>query len=229
MSGDRPVLRLEGARKAWVAKGRRLDVVAGVDLDIFPGRSVAVTGPSGSGKSTLLHLLAMLTPLDAGRLLFHERQVSRRWRAGLRFRRSIGIVFQDGKLVPGLNLVQNVGLPLAHRGVWGRKRRDLARRVLDHVGLLDHADYLPRQLSGGELTRVAIARALVFEPEVLLCDEPTGSLDDDTADRISHHLFETVRRNTALVLVTHSARLANRADEVFSLEGGKLTRTGGAS
>jgi putative ABC transport system ATP-binding protein len=225
-----PILALRDGKKTWRTRRHALAVLSGADLTVECGQSVAIIGPSGCGKSTLLHVLAMLTPLDSGQILFDGHPVSRRtgwW--SLRIRRSIGFVFQDGKLVPGLRVLENVALPLAHRGMWPARQRSIARDMLERVGLGERAEHFPRQLSGGELTRAAIARALVYEPRVLLCDEPTGSLDRDTAERIASLLFDAAGQDCALVIVTHSAELAAKADVTYRLLDGRLRPADGAS
>ena len=218
-----PFISLRGVHKSWRAGGTRIDVLRHIDLDIRAGTSTVIVGPSGSGKSTLVHVLALLTPIDSGEYLFNGSSVyavNRWWDVGIR--QSIGIVFQDGKLIQNLTALQNVCVPVSHRGIWPRQQKKLAKRALAQVGLLDRLDSYPNQLSGGELIRCAIARALVTEPVLILADEPTGTLDSETGSTISDLLFGVVKEQRTLVVVSHNPLLAERADRVVSIRDGIL-------
>jgi ABC-type lipoprotein export system ATPase subunit len=220
---DHPVIELKNACKGWFARNRRIEVFQNIDLQVYPNQSLAIMGPSGSGKSTLLHLLGLLMPLDSGSMLFdgqpvHSNQRTHHWR----LRQNIGIIFQDSKLIPNLTVLENVCLPLAHRSIWPLRQRIVAEEILERVGLSERLMHYPSQLSGGEMSRVAFARALAFKPKVLLADEPTGNLDDKTGETISDLLMSVVDGNHALVMVTHQASLANRADRILHIKDGKL-------
>jgi putative ABC transport system ATP-binding protein len=184
-----------------------------VSIRIDPGEYVAITGPSGCGKSTLLHLLGCVDAPTAGTLVFEGRDVARLTeleRSRIRLTR-IGFVFQRFFLLPMLTAFENVELPQAEAGVGAAERRKRTRELLEYVDLLDRADHRPSQLSGGEMQRVAIARALANRPALLLADEPTGELDEDTGDHIAD-LFNRVHADgTAIVVVTHNPALAARA------------------
>jgi putative ABC transport system ATP-binding protein len=184
-----------------------------VSIRIDPGEYVAITGPSGCGKSTLLHLLGCVDAPTAGTLVFEGRDVARLSeieRSRIRLTR-IGFVFQRFFLLPMLTAFENVELPQAEAGVGAVERRTRTRELLEYVDLLDRADHRPSQLSGGEMQRVAIARALANRPALLLADEPTGELDEDTGDHIAD-LFNRVHADgTAIVVVTHNPALAARA------------------
>ena len=223
MNHDRPVIALKNAWKWWFVRNRRIDVLQDVNLNVYLNQSLSIMGPSGSGKSTLLHLLGLLTPLDRGSILFdghlivpHERKHN------VQHRQNIGFVFQDAKLIPNLTVLENVCVPLAHRSVWPSRQRKIARKVLERVELTDRMTHFPSQLSAGELARVAFARALAIKPRVLLADEPTGNLDSKTGETISDLLMNVVDDNHALVLVTHHAPLAQRANRSLFIEDGKL-------
>ena len=221
--GRSPLVRLRGVCKSWHAGGRRIEVLRHIDLDLFLGTSTAVVGPSGSGKSTLIHVLALLTPIDSGEYLFSGSSVnlgSRWWDAAIR--QKIGIVFQDGKLIPNLTALQNVCVPLAHRGVWPRRQKEMAKHALDQVGLSHRVTSYPNQLSGGELIRCSIARALVTDPVLVLADEPTGMLDSKSGDAITDLLFGVVQQQRSLVVVSHHPPLAERADRVVRIKDGSL-------
>ncbi|HEX5066832.1 MAG TPA: ABC transporter ATP-binding protein [Myxococcota bacterium] len=209
--------------KHFATPAGTLEVLRGIDLEVAPGETVAVLGESGSGKSTLLALLAGLDVPTRGSVCIdgHDTSaLSERDLAALRAR-SVGIVFQSFHLMGGLSAEENVRLPLELRGDADAHAR--ARAALAQVGLAARAEHLPARLSGGECQRVAIARALVVEPGILLADEPSGSLDERTGEAVDDLLFELVaRRGTALVLVTHSERLAARCQRRVRLTGGRL-------
>ncbi len=226
-----PAIHARDVKREFVSAGHTLPILRGVDLDVARGESVTIVGRSGSGKSTLLHLLGLLDRPTAGTVGVcgvETTTASRSVRDRLR-REQIGFVFQFYHLLPELTAEQNVllsgmiGTPplawLARRG----ERREKARALLERVGLADRAHHLPPKLSGGERQRVAIARALYRDPGILLCDEPTGNLDETTCEDVENLLMEIQReRQAAMVLVTHNLRLAARLDRMHVLEGGRL-------
>ncbi|MEM9291177.1 MAG: ABC transporter ATP-binding protein [Acidobacteriota bacterium] len=204
-------------------------VLQQVDLEARSGDALAITGPSGSGKSTLLHLLGTLDQPSSGSLLFDDLDPFELPEQELaRFRNAVvGFVFQDHHLLPQYSLLENVLLPtLAFpRDVEGDAEAR-ARQLLERVGLSHRLDHRPSQLSGGERQRTAIARALIRSPRVLLCDEPTGNLDEDTADAVANLLFELhEQENTLLMVITHSPELAARFPRRLALVGGRLEET----
>ena len=198
--------------------------VADVSLRIAPGDHLAIRGPSGCGKSTLLHMLGCVETPTAGTLLFQGNDVttlSDRQRSRLRLRQ-IGFVFQRFFLLPMLDAWENIELPQAELGVGPGERRDRTRQLLEYVGLADRARHRPSQLSGGEMQRVAIARALANSPALLLADEPTGELDEDTGEQIAD-VFDRVHADgTAIVVVTHNSLLAHRAKRHLTMRRGAL-------
>jgi ABC-type lipoprotein export system ATPase subunit len=195
-----------------------------VSITIDAGEYVAITGPSGCGKSTLLHLLGCVDAPSGGELLFEGRDVaglSEGERSRIRLMR-IGFVFQRFFLLPMLTAFENVELPQAEAGASPASRRERTRELLDYVGLTDRANHRPSQLSGGEMQRVAIARALANRPALLLADEPTGELDEDTGEHISA-LFDRVHADgTAIVVVTHNPALASRAKRHLAMKRGTV-------
>jgi lipoprotein-releasing system ATP-binding protein len=224
-------VRARALQRHFESGGQRLEILRGVDLDVAAGEGVAVVGRSGGGKSTLLHLLGLLDRPDAGTLELEGRDVlaaPRGVRDRLR-RDRIGFVFQSYHLLPELTAEQNVLLGAmigASPFDWFSKRKETlaqSKALLERVGLAARAHHLPNRLSGGERQRVAIARALLRRPALLLCDEPTGNLDERTSAEIEELLLEVHReQGAAMVLVTHSLRLAGRLDRVLMLEGGTL-------
>jgi putative ABC transport system ATP-binding protein len=195
-----------------------------VDLSVEAGAMVAVMGPSGSGKSTLLTIAGSLEEPDRGEVLVGGRSLSRMSRgdkARLR-RRSVGYVFQDFNLLPGLTAAENVALPLELDGVSAGKARAAGLQALTGLGLAERASRFPDQLSGGERQRVAIARAVVGDRRLLLADEPSGALDSVNAEEVMRLLHEACRRGVAAVVVTHDAQLASWADRVVFLRDGRV-------
>jgi len=210
--------------KSWPVLGGRLEVLRGVDISVARGETVAIIGPSGSGKSTLLGILGTLDRPTSGELIIGNVDTSKltdhelaKWRG-----RSLGIVFQQFHLMPSLTAIENISLPLEISGDQDAVRK--ASDALNEVGLFDRKNHLPRELSGGECQRVALARALVTRPDLLLADEPSGSLDPRTGEQISNLLFDLVHRHQmAVILVTHNMELANRCSRQLKMLDGRLT------
>ncbi len=200
-----------------------LTILSDVSFRIVAGESVAVVGPSGAGKSTLLALLAGLDLPSSGHVVLNGANLSELdedGRAGVRAD-SVGFVFQSFHLVPSLNALENVMLPLELAGK--SDARAVARGIIEQVGLKDRWSHYPSQLSGGEKQRVAIARAFATEPAVLFADEPTGNLDAGTGANIMELMFDLNRSSrTTLILVTHDISLAERCDRILSLDAGRL-------
>ncbi len=200
-----------------------LTILQDVSFQIEPGESLAIIGASGSGKSTLLGLLAGLDLPSEGHVALENRrldQLDEDGRARLRGE-CVGFVFQSFQLLPSLNALENVMLPLELAG--SDEAGPRARAILERVGLGERLDHYPRQLSGGEQQRVALARAFVTRPRILFADEPTGNLDTDTGGAIADLLFElNAQSGTTLVLVTHDERLAARCARRIRLAGGKV-------
>ncbi len=205
-----------------------LTVLSGVGFTLEPGDGVAVTGPSGSGKSSLLYILGGLEPPTTGSVSIDGTDLYALSEADqARFRNSrIGFVFQDHCLLPQCSVLENVLVPTLV-GETGPDFESRARALIDQVGLAERIDHRPGELSGGEKQRVAIARALIRHPAILLCDEPTGNLDQDSAERVAGLLLDLHRRaNNVLVVVTHSESLAGRFPARFRLTGRQLQAVG---
>ena len=202
-------------------------VLKGVNFKIEQGESLAIIGPSGSGKTTLLNLLGTLDTSDTGTLTFDRQSIndfSTKQLAQFR-NREIGFVFQTHHLLPQLNILENIMLPtLAFGNKKARTHSEtLAEKWLKKVGLFDKVDKLPAQLSGGECQRVAVVRALINQPKLILADEPTGSLDQESADQLSKLLLQiSQEEKVSLVVVTHSEKLANKMQRVLELKDGKI-------
>lgn len=209
-------------KRVTVPEGE-LTLLTDIDFTIETGASLAVVGASGSGKSTLLGLMAGLDRPTSGHIVVHGTEITaldEDARAALRGR-LMGFVFQSFQLLPSLTAEENVMLPLELAA--NANARDAARNVLERVGLSHRLHHYPKQLSGGEQQRVAIARAFATHPKLLLADEPTGSLDRHTGEKVGELLFELNREHgTTLVLVTHDDQLAARCSRQLRLDEGKL-------
>lgn len=195
-----------------------------IDLSVDAGHLVAVMGPSGSGKSTLLTIAGSLEEPTSGEVRIGGAtlsSMSRNDKARLR-RRSIGYVFQDFNLLPGLTAAENVSLPLELDGVSAGKARQVGLIQLEQLGLADRARHYPDQLSGGERQRVAIARSVVGERTLLLADEPSGALDSTNSEVVMRMILDACKRGVAAVVVTHDAHLASWADRTILLSDGRV-------
>jgi putative ABC transport system ATP-binding protein len=204
-----------------------------VDLTVQKGEFIAVMGPSGSGKSTLMNMIGLLDRPTHGEFLLNGRSVSRirsTRRARLR-RDTIGFVFQSFNLIPKLNVLENVALPLAYKGMTQTRRLKNASVMLERVGLSDREYFMPKQLSGGQAQRVAVARALVNNPSIIIADEPTGNLDSASSRLVMELLADIHKTGNTILLVTHNPELTRYADRVVFMHDGaiiadELTRVG---
>ena len=197
----------------------------GVNLTIDKNDFVAIMGPSGSGKSTLMHILGCLDSPSSGEYFLSNEEVSKMKKGKLASIRNkqIGFVFQTFNLLPHLNIQKNVELPLMYAGFGKRKRIKQARKVLAEVGLNDRLKHKPTELSGGQRQRVAIARAIVNNPSIILADEPTGNLDTVSGNDILSIFSELHAKGHTLIIVTHDAAVANRANKVIQIVDGLIT------
>ncbi len=218
------VIHCVDVRKRFQSGGGGVDALRGVDLTVRAGEYLAVMGPSGSGKSTLLSILGCLEPPTSGTYHLAGDDVSRfDERTAARVRRQrIGFVFQGFNLLPRLDAMENVELPLVYAQVPADERRRRARTALAAVGLADRAGHLPSQLSGGQQQRVAVARAIVVHPDVVLADEPTGNLDSRSAEEVLDVLGLVHARGGTLVMVTHARDVAERGTRIVHMLDGRV-------
>jgi lipoprotein-releasing system ATP-binding protein len=219
------LVEVRGLSKRFATGHGEIEVLRGVDFALGPGERVAIVGASGVGKSTFLHLLGALDHPTSGSVRFRGEDVFAKPRRELaRFRNaSLGFVFQFHHLLPEFSALENVMMPGLVRGLAFAEMRGRAHAILTEVGLAERVSHRVGKLSGGERQRVALARALVLEPELVLADEPTGNLDPATGERIGELLLEMNRqRGTALVVVTHNERLAQRLGRIAELRDGRL-------
>lgn len=221
-------LEARGVRKSYTVGGRTLTVLRDLDLSVEAGEMVAVVGASGVGKSTLLHVLGGLDRAEAGSVTIDGQNLTTLPDADVvSFRNSrVGFVFQFHHLLPEFSAVENAEMPMRIARLPRAEARSRAEALLRRVGLADRLTHRPGMLSGGEQQRVAMARALVMQPAVLLADEPTGDLDEQTADDL-HSLLREMHTSYGLtsVIATHNPRLAAACNRVLRLEGGRLSPT----
>lgn len=223
------MLQVSNVSKHYSTPRGPLVVLSDVTFALAPGEAAVVTGPSGSGKSSLLHILGALDPPSSGTVTLDGRNAfTLPPKAMAEFRNTaVGFVFQDHCLLPQCSVLENVLVPtlVASNGAGGVDDRSRARHLIEQVGLGDRVDHRPGELSGGEKQRVAIARALIRQPRLVLCDEPTGNLDQQSASVVASLLLDLHRRQqNILVVVTHSERLAAQFPIRFELTDRKLVR-----
>jgi putative ABC transport system ATP-binding protein len=216
-----------GVTKTYVSGSTRTEALRGIDLDVLSSELLMLVGPSGCGKTTLISVIAGILDQDAGTSIVFGRDfksMSQRQKTAWRGAH-VGFVFQAFNLLPALNARENVAVPLLILGTPRREALERAQAVLADVGLADRGGSLPAELSGGQQQRVAIARALVHSPRLIVCDEPTSSLDAETGKTVIELLKETaVAPNRALVIVTHDSRIFSYADRVARMDDGRITR-----
>ncbi len=218
------VARLEGAKKIYRTGDTVITALDTTDMEVRSEELVLLEGPSGSGKTTLLSLIGCVIYPSEGKVYVRDtltNDLSDRQLSRLRLH-NIGFVFQNFNLIAPFSALDNVAFPLRLMGVSGAEARREAMRQLEKLGLADRRDNRPRELSGGQKQRVAIARALVTQPRILLCDEPTASLDHDAIKQVMDELRGLSREGKAVVVVTHDPRLRDFADRIVRIEDGKI-------
>ncbi|MEP0545640.1 MAG: ABC transporter ATP-binding protein [Rhodothermales bacterium] len=226
MSPDDPIIRITDVWKTYQMGVEKVHALRGLSVEVHPNEYVAIMGPSGSGKSTLMNIVGCLDIPTTGSYVLNNRDVSTLSDDALAAvrNREIGFVFQTFNLLPRVNCLQNVELPLIYSGMGKRERRERAAEALVSVGLGDRMTHRPNELSGGQRQRVAVARALVNRPAILLADEPTGNLDSTTSEEIMR-LFEVLyRRGNTLLVVTHEEDIAEHARRIVRLRDGNIER-----
>jgi len=218
----RPILSVRNLHRSYPSGGGTLTVMAGADIDIYPGEMVGLIGPSGSGKSTLLHAAGLLETPNAGEVFINGREclkLADDQRTKIR-RESIGVVYQFHHLQKEFTAVENVSIPQMISGVATKEAEDVARRLLTNMGLAGRMTHRPSQMSGGEQQRVALARA-ANRPQILLGDEPTGNLDPATSDSVFRSLLELTRNEgVAALIATHNMNLVPFFDRVLTVRDG---------
>jgi putative ABC transport system ATP-binding protein len=223
---EKEIIRLDNICKTYKMGDSIIQAVCDASLIINKGEFVAIVGPSGSGKSTMMNMVGALDLASKGEILLDGidiEHVSESRLAQIRGKR-IGFIFQTFNLIPTLNALENVALPMIFQGVSKNKRMEKARQLLKDVKLEKRMYHLPNELSGGERQRVAIARALANDPEVILADEPTGNLDSKTGEEILNMFIELNRQGKTIIMITHDNNLAKRAQRIIRLKDGQIVK-----
>ena len=227
MEAKKPVIEVHDLYKLYRLGSNAVRALDGVDFTISEGEFCAIVGPSGSGKSTLLNMMAGLEKPTKGEVVIegqHLEKMNENQLVKLR-RENVGFIFQSFNLLPTMNAIENVALPLTFRGMPKKMRVKRAMLALDMVGLRQHMKHRPLQMSGGQQQRVGVARALVVNPAIIFADEPTGNLDSATSKEVMKLLQNVVREhNKTLVMVTHDSQLAQFADRIFHIIDGKIVK-----
>ncbi len=221
----KPILQIENIYKSFENNGQMIQVLKGINLQVLPGESLAITGPSGAGKSTLLNIMGTLELPSKGKVLFNDSDVYQMDEMGLsKIRnREIGFIFQFHHLLPEFNAEENAMIPALISRYSERKSAEMASTILSQMGLKDRLRHRVGELSGGEQQRVAIARALIMGPKLLLADEPTGNLDKVTGDEITELLLSLNKsQDLALVIATHNLELAHKMSKQLQLVDGRF-------
>lgn len=218
------MIKLINVTKSYQVGKETIDVLKNINLEIQAGEFVAIMGPSGSGKSTLMNIIGCLDHPTTGTYLFNEEDITTYTDSQLAKIRnsSIGFVFQHFELLPRLNALRNVELPMIYAGINKKERELRAKQALEKVGLKDRMYHMPHELSGGQKQRVAIARAMVNEPEIILADEPTGALDTKTSLLIMEQFLALNKEGTTIVLVTHEKEIAEFAKRTIIVRDGMI-------
>ena len=223
---NKEIIKLSKITKKFIGGNKDINVLKNVNLKINKGELVSLTGPSGSGKSTLLHIIALLDQPTSGEVFFKKKSFSKSNddERDLVRKKGISIIYQQNNLLSDFTALENVIIPLLNNGYEWNEAARKATKILSIVNLSKRVEHFPTELSGGEQQRVAVARALITEPDLILADEPTGSLDRKTANEIFSLFTKLKSKNRAILYATHNRELSNRADYKLSILDGNITR-----
>lgn len=223
-----PLIKVRDLYKIFNIGSNKVYALNGVSFDIYRGEFIAIVGTSGSGKSTCLNMLAGLEAPSSGVIQIAGKRIDKMNEAQLvKFRRqNVGFIFQSYNLIPSMNAVENVAMPLMFRGIDYESRMKSARKYMELIGIGDQGLHMPNQMSGGQQQRVGIARALVIDPKIIFADEPTGNLDSHTTDDVLNLMKKIVsEENRTLVMVTHDPHIASWADRQLKVVDGHIVET----
>ena len=220
------IIKLSKISKKFIGADKQIVVLKKIDLKIKKGELIALTGPSGSGKSTLLHIIALLDKPTSGEVFFKKKNFSRssdKDKDTVR-KKGISIIYQQNNLLSDFTALENVKIPLLNNGFSWEETNNKAKKYLSMVNLSKRLNHFPSELSGGEQQRVAVARALITEPDIILADEPTGSLDRKNAKEIFLLLAKLKSKKRAILYATHNRELSNRADYKLNIIDGNIIK-----
>jgi putative ABC transport system ATP-binding protein len=222
---SKEIINMKSIIKSYQLGDEEQIVLKGVDLNVYDGEFISILGPSGSGKSTMMNIIGCLDTPTSGDYILSGRRISDLDEKELAHIRSkeIGFIFQSFQLLPRLNAIENVELPMIYSGVSPADRRKKAEEMLIRVGLKERLSYYPNQLSGGQQQRVAIARALSTDPTILLADEPTGALDQKTGHQVMELFRELNEEGRTIIMITHDVNIAKNAGRTVEILDGNLT------
>ena len=223
---NKEIIKLSKISKKFVSADKKITVLKNINLRINKGEIISLVGPSGSGKSTLLHIMALLDQPTSGEVFFNKKSFSKSNdnEKDLVRRRGISIIYQQNNLLSDFNAVENVTIPLVNNGYNWSEATKKATKILSTFNLSQRLYHFPSELSGGEQQRVAVARALITEPDIILADEPTGSLDRKTANEIFLLFSKLKSKNRAILYATHNRELSNRADYKLNILDGNVVK-----
>ena len=220
------IIKLSNISKKYIDSNKTLNVLKNINLKINSGELISLTGPSGSGKSTLLHIIALLDSPSTGEVFFKKKSFTKLndSKKDLVRKKGISIIYQQNNLLADFTALENIYIPLINNGFSKDTAVKKSLKTLRLVNLSNRANHFPSQLSGGEQQRVAVARALVTEPDIILADEPTGSLDRKTANEIFSLFLKLKSKDRAILYATHNRELSNRADYKLNIIDGNIIR-----
>ena len=226
---NKEIIKLSKISKKFVGSNKNITVLKNVNLKINKGELVSLSGPSGSGKSTLLHIMALLDQPTSGEIFFKKKSFTKSNdnEKDLVRKKGISIIYQQNNLLNDFTALENVLIPLVNNGFSLKEATKKANKTLSLVNLSKRLNHFPSELSGGEQQRVAVARALITEPDLILADEPTGSLDRKTANEIFSLFLKLKSKNRAILYATHNRELSNRADYKLNILDGNIIRKNG--
>ena len=218
------IIRLENLSKIYGKKGTTLAALDNINLTVNKGEYISIVGNSGSGKSTLMNIVGFLDKQTSGKYYFcgEESNKLKQNRLAKIRANNIGFIFQGFNLIPSLNALENVMLPLSYKGVNKKDRKEIAKAALERVWLDDRMTHYPNELSGGQCQRVAIARAIATKPNLILADEPTGNLDSSSGEQIKQLLFELHNEGNTILLITHDKEFASRTPKTITIKDGRI-------
>ena len=220
------IVKLLKISKNFSGANKKIKVLKNINLKINKGELISLTGPSGSGKSTLLHIIALLDQPSTGEVFYNKKNLSLskdEERDAVR-KKVISIIYQQNNLLNDFNALENVAIPLLNNGISWNEAINKSKKILSSVNLSNRLNHFPSELSGGEQQRVAVARALITEPELILADEPTGSLDRKTANEIFSLFLKLKTKNRAILYATHNRELSNKADYKLNILDGNIMK-----